>query len=164
VTTLHHRIRIDAPIGDVWKAVSDLVAVAAYNPLVKSAKCLSGGLEGVGAARRCELQPSGWVEERVWAFEPPRAIGFEVAASEWPIVFMRWKTELAEDGEATVVTQQMSYKLKLGPLGALLDAIVMRRKLDRSVRDVFEGLRRYVEGRRARDGEAARPEATRASS
>lgn len=77
---------------------------------------------------------------------PPRAIGLEVAASDWPIVFMKWETTLEPEGSATIVHQEMNYRLRFGPLGALLDALMMRRKLDASVRAVFANLKRYVEG------------------
>ncbi len=148
MTTLCHRIRIDAPIDAVWKAVADLVAVKHYNPMVVSAQFVSDKREGVGAARRCELKPKGWVEERVWEWSPPHAIGLEVAASEWPFVFMKWKTELQNDGRATVVSQEMNYKMKFGPIGALMDALMMRRKLDKGIGEIFENLKRYVEGSR----------------
>ena len=108
-------------------------------------KRISPQREGVDAARRCELKPRGFVEERVWKSEPPRALGLEVAASEWPLVFMKWETTLDPDGRSTLVRQQMDYRLKFGPVGALLDALVMRRKLDASVREVFASLKRYVE-------------------
>jgi hypothetical protein len=81
----------------------------------------------------------------VWDWNPPHAIGLEVAATEWPIVFMKWKTELQNDGKATLVRQEINYKMKFGPLGALLDALVMRRKLDRGLNEIFENLRRLVE-------------------
>lgn len=146
MTTLRHRIRIDAPADAVWRAVGDLVAVQRYNPMVAAARCTSEKAEGVGATRRCELRPKGWVEERVWHWDPPNAIGLEVAASQWPVVFMKWRTNLQGDGRATVVSQELSYRMKFGPLGALLDALVMRRKLDKAIGEVFESLRRHVEG------------------
>ena len=146
MTTLRHEIRIEAPVEAVWQAIAeDLTVVQRYNPMVSSARLLGTQREGVGAARRCELKPRGFVEERVWEWTPKRAIGLEVAASEWPIVFMKWKTELAEDGNATVVTQEMNYKLKFGPIGAIMNALMMRRKLDSGIRDVFASFKRYVE-------------------
>lgn len=145
MSTLRHEILISAPIGNVWKAVGDLLAVQHYNPTVASVRYTSDQHEGVGAGRRCDLRPKGWVEERIWDWRPPHAIGLEVAASQWPIVFMKWKTELANDGTATRVRQKMSYQLKFGPLGSVLDGLVMRRKLDRSIREIFESLKRFVE-------------------
>lgn len=145
MTTLRHEVRIEAPIDAVWNAVSDLEAVREYNPMVASARVVTADRAGVGAARRCELKPKGQVEERIWKWVPPRSIGLEVAASDWPIVFMKWETTLEPNGESTVVRQQMDYRLRFGPLGAALDALVMRRKLDGAVRDVFVNLKRYVE-------------------
>ena len=91
------------------------------------------------------MKPKGWVEERVWDWKPPHALGLEVAASEWPLVFMKWRTELQADGDGTLVRQELTYKVKFGPIGALLDALVMRRKLDRGVAEVFRGLKSHVE-------------------
>lgn len=149
MTTLRHQIRIAAPIDAVWRAVSDLVVVEHYNPMVASAKCISAQREGIGATRRCELKPKGWVEERVWDWKPPHAIGLEVAASEWPVVCMKWRTELQDEDKGTLVSQELSYKMKFGPLGALMNALMMRRKLDKGIAEIFDNLKRFVEGPRA---------------
>src|SRR6266704_2533374 len=148
MTTLRHQIRIEAPIEAVWKAVSVLTEVQHYNPMVASARFISDQREGVGAMRRCELKPKGWAEERVWEWSPPHMIGLEVAASEWPIAFMKWRTALEKDGDATRMSQDLSYKVKFGPLGALMDLLVMRRMLDKGIGEAFEGLKRYVESSR----------------
>jgi len=145
MTTLQHEVRIDAPVEAVWKAVSDLLAVQHYNPMVVSVRYVSDQREGLGATRRCDLRPRGWVEERVWDWAPARVIGLEVVASEWPLVFMKWRTELQNEGGTTLVKQEMSYKMKFGPLGAVMDVVMMRRKLDRGIREIFENLKRYVE-------------------
>jgi ligand-binding SRPBCC domain-containing protein len=149
VTTLNHHIRIEAPVEAVWEAIAgDLTAVQHYNPTVSSVRLLNAQQQGVGAMRRCELNPKGFVEERVWDWNLNHSVGLEVTASEWPIVFMKWKTELQQDGNATLVNQEMQYQLKFGPVGALMDILVMRRKLDGSISEVFENLKRYVETRK----------------
>jgi ligand-binding SRPBCC domain-containing protein len=146
--TLHHQIRIDAPIESVWAAVADLVAVQRWNPMVASARYISEQRQGVGAGRRCQLKPKGWMEERVWDWNPPRVIGLEVTASTWPIAFMKWRTELEREGSATRMSQEMQYKVKFGPLGALLDTLIMRRQMDKSISGTFDALKRYVESSR----------------
>src|SRR5262249_44799506 len=143
--TLHHKIRINAPAHAVWTALADIEAVQHYNPGVARARCVSPAKEGVGAMRRCDLKPKGWVKERVTAWEPERVHAMEVAESEWPIVYMRWRTELTPDAAGTLVTQDFEYRVKFGLLGKVMDALVMRRKLDRGINDVFAGLKRYVE-------------------
>lgn len=64
MAALHNEIRINAPMEAAWRPVADLVAVQDWNPMVNSARDLSDQREGVGAGRRCELKPKGWVDER----------------------------------------------------------------------------------------------------
>lgn len=145
MTTLQHEVSIKADADTVWRTLSDLLAVKHYNPLVASVRHVCDKTAGIGASRRCELKPNGWAEERVWEFNPPHAIGLEVTASTWPLVYMKWKTELHPSGGETLVSQEMHYKLKFGLLGMLLDKLVMRRKLDASISEVFGNLKSYIE-------------------
>ncbi|WP_332775550.1 SRPBCC family protein [Polaromonas sp.] len=146
--TLKHEVSIAADVETVWRTLSDLLAVKQHNPSVVSVRILTDKTTGIGAARRCEMRTKDWVEEKVWAFDPPHVIGLEVAASSWPVAFMKWRTELRPDGRNTLVKQEMNYKLKFGVLGLLLDKLVMRRKLDASIQEVFERLKLHVENAR----------------
>jgi ligand-binding SRPBCC domain-containing protein len=146
MATLHHEIRIDAPVAQVWSVLADIEAVQHYNPTVASARCTSPAREGIGASRHCDLKPKGWVKERVTVWEAERALGLEVSESEWPIVYMRWRTDVTADGKGTLVAQDLEYEMKFGLLGRLMDALMMRRKLRQGVGEVFAGLKRYVEG------------------
>ena len=67
MAVLQHRVRIEAPVEVIWATIADLVAVQRYNPMVATAAYLSVQHRGIGAVRRCELTPKGWVEERVWS-------------------------------------------------------------------------------------------------
>lgn len=145
MTQLHHEIRIAAPLEKVWAVLADLEAVQHYNSGVKHAKYISPMREGVGASRHCDLKPKGWVKERIIAWEPQKAVAMELYESQWPLAFMRWRTALTPDGAGTRVSQQMEYQVKFGPLGALLDKLVMRRKLDQTLTEVFGSLKRFIE-------------------
>ena len=53
------------------------------------------------------------------------------------------------DGSGTMVHQRMEYELKFGPVGKLMDAIMVKRKWDAGIKGFFAGLKHYVEtGRR----------------
>ena len=145
MTQLWHEIQVAAPLDKVWAVLADLEAVQHYNSGVKHAKYLSTVREGIGASRHCDLKPKGWVKERVIAWEPQKAVTMELYESQWPLEFMRWRTALAPDGAGTRVSQQMEYQVKFGALGALLDKLVMRRKLDQTLAEVFVSLKRFVE-------------------
>ncbi len=148
MTTLKHEVSVAADVETVWRTLSDLLAVKQHNTSVVSVHLLTDKTTGIGAARRCEMKTKDWVEENVWAFDPPHAIGLEVTASSWPVAFMKWRTELYADGSNTLIRQEMNYKLKFGVLGLLLDKLVMRRKLNASVQEVFGNLKSYVESTR----------------
>jgi ligand-binding SRPBCC domain-containing protein len=145
MTTLKHEVRIAAPLTQVWDVLADLEAVQSYNPKVATARVISEQRNGVGASRRCELKPKGWMEERVWEWNPMHSIGLEISASDWPIRFMKWRTTLEENGDATIVRQSLDYQLKFGFFGAILNALVMRRMMDRNLREVFTCLQQHVE-------------------
>ena len=95
--------------------------------------------------RACELLPKGRVVERVTHWEEQQALGLEVAESDWPIHFMRWVTRLESNGSTTLITQDLEYRVKFGPLGWLLDTLVMKRKLTRALDGVFAELVKQAE-------------------
>ena len=145
MTTIHHQIRANCPPARVWELLGDLEAVPRYNPTVRAAQVLGKQRAGVGAMRACELKPKGRVVERVTHWEDGRAIGLEVAESDWPIHFMRWVTRVEPEGSGTRITQRLDYAVKFGPLGWLLDRLVMKRKLTATLDEVFANLVKHAE-------------------
>jgi hypothetical protein len=129
----------------VWSVLADLAAVQQYNPGVRHASVVGSQRTGVGARRACDLAPAGRVVERVTLWEDGRALGLEVAESDWPIHFMRWVTRLEPHERGTRITQSLEYRVKYGPIGWLLDRLVMKRKLTKTLDAVFASLVRHVE-------------------
>lgn len=154
MTVLENTIRIDAPPEAVWAVLASLDALAAYDPGVAKSTIVSAVESGPGAARRCELAPGGWFEEKVTAWRPHEALAFELYRCTLPVRRLEHSYTLTPDGAGTVVRQRMHYELKMGLLGRLLDALVVRRKWNAGIRGFFAGLKRHVEsggggGRRA---------------
>jgi hypothetical protein len=149
VTTIHHAIEAACPPESVWAVLADLEAVQHYNPAVRTAAVRGARRTGIGAERVCDLLPKGRVVERVTHWEDGRAVGLEVAQSDWPIRFMHWVTRIEPKDGGSLITQQLEYALKFGPLGWLIDKLVMKRKLTATLDDVF--------GRLARRSEAMSP-------
>jgi uncharacterized protein YndB with AHSA1/START domain len=144
MSELHHEIVIDAPLHVVWNVLADLEAVRIYNSAVADARV--EGPEGVGAIRHCVVKPKGWMRERVTGWDPMRMIEFEMIDSSWPVTFMRWRTTLHAEGQSTRVAQDFSYRFKFGALGALLDVVFMRRKMNQGMQQMFAALKRHIEG------------------
>jgi hypothetical protein len=145
MTTILHDLEASCPPARIWALLADLEAVQRYNPTVRSAAIEGGQRSGVGARRVCELVPKGRVVERVTHWDEPRSLGLEVAESDWPIHYMRWVTNVEPHGSGARITQRLEYQVKLGPLGWLLDRLVMRRKLRSTLDAVFAELVKRAE-------------------
>jgi carbon monoxide dehydrogenase subunit G len=151
MTTLRHEIHAACPPEAVWALLSDIAAVHRYNPGISAARIEGMQRSGVGATRSCDLKPKGRVVERVTHWEEGRVIGLEVAESDWPIHFMNWITRVEPSGSGTRISQALHYRVKLGPIGWLLDHLVMRRKMTKSLDEIFASLARLAERDAARE-------------
>lgn len=145
MTQLNHEIRIQAPPEKVFAILSDLEAVQHYNPAVKQAKYISQQKQGAGAARVCDLGKDGQIKERVTDWQAGKYITMELYESPWPIKHMRWKTMVKPNGEGTLLSQTMDYQMKFGFLGSLMDSMMMKNKMDKTLVEVFTSLKTYAE-------------------
>lgn len=145
MTKLHHTIVINAPVEKVWRVLADLEQVQYYNPLVSKTHYISSNKSGVGASRYCSFIPNGYSKERVTAWEPNKSLTIEMYESAWPMQFTHWTTYLKPNGKSTIVSQDMEYELKFGPLGQLMDFIMIRRRFNQILNDIFNGLKAYIE-------------------
>jgi ligand-binding SRPBCC domain-containing protein len=151
MTVLENSIRIDAPPEKVWSVLASLDVLDQYDPGITKVEVVSISREGPGAARRCDLAPGGWFKERVADWTPNQSLSFELYECSLPVRRLKHSYSLAPDGSGTVVRQRMEYELKFGPLGRLMDAIVVRKKWDAGIKGFFAGLKQYVETGRARE-------------
>jgi hypothetical protein len=148
MTVIRHDLHARCAPERVWALLSDLEAVARYNPGVTAASVQGTQRTGVGAVRTCELEPKGRVTERVTVWDEGNALGLEVAESDWPIHFMRWVTRVEPAEGGSRITQDLEYRVKFGPLGWVLDRLVMERKLRATLDEVLGSLVRHAEASR----------------
>lgn len=145
MTTLTNSTRIAAPRAAVWQTLTTLDLLDQYDPGVRRSRVIGDQQTGVGAQRRCELKPAGWFIERVDVFQPEEALGFELVTCSLPVAHLRHDYTLSEADGHTVVTQVMTYRLKYGAAGRVLDAAVMRRKWNQGIKGFLAGLAQRVE-------------------
>lgn len=145
MTVLENAIPIDATPEKVWSVLASLDALAEYDPGVSKVEIVSVTRQGLGAERRCDLRPGGWFKERVTDWRPNEALSFELYACTLPLRRLRHSYRLTSEGGATLVRQRMEYELKLGPLGKLIDALLVRRKWTAGIKGFLAGLKRHVE-------------------
>jgi ligand-binding SRPBCC domain-containing protein len=152
MTVLENSIRIDATPGEVWSVLASLDALDRYDPGITKSEIVTPAREGPGSARRCDLKPGGWFKERVADWKPNEALSFELFECTLPVRRLKHSYTLTPDGSGTVVRQRMEYELKFGPIGKLMDAVMVRKKWNDGIKGFFDGLKDYVEtGRRPSD-------------
>lgn len=143
---IRHDVPAACPPERLWSLLADLEAVQRYNPGVRAASLRGPLRRGLGAERVCELAPGGRVVERVIRWEDGKAVGLELVESDWPVRWMRWVTRVEPAPGGSRVLQELEYAMKHGPMGWLLDRLVLRRKLARSIDEVLARLVRLAEG------------------
>jgi Polyketide cyclase / dehydrase and lipid transport len=145
MTTVSHRFETSASPEKLWHCLSDLAMVKDYNPTVLSVQLRGNSRIGIGTLRACALKPKGNVLERVTVWEEGKAVGLEIVESDWPITKMNWVTKISPRGSGSVLLQDLEYGMKFGPLGWLLNVLVMRRNITKNVGEALKGLIRIAE-------------------
>jgi ligand-binding SRPBCC domain-containing protein len=147
MTVLENTIRINASPERVWSALASLDALQQYDPGISRSTVVSTLTEGLGAARQCDLVPGGWFKEKVIEWRRGEAIAFELYECTLPVRRLKHRYTLVVDSGGTIVKQRMEYELKFGPLGRLMDAVMVRRKWNAGIVGFLAGLKNYVETR-----------------
>lgn len=149
MTVLRNAIHIAAPPERVWALLARLDALQEYDPGISNSEIRSTHHEGIGADRHCGIRAGGWFRERVTVWEPCRELELTLYACTLPVRRLRHNYRLVEERGGTLVQQTQEYVLKYGPIGAMLDVLVVRRRWDAGIKRFFAGLKREVEAREA---------------
>ena len=139
-------IRIDAPREKVWAVLADLGGIYKWNPGVSHSRSTSESSGGEGATRHCDLSsPKGYLEER--AFDWREGDGFKIDIYESSFPFERNVVEFSvrADGDGTIVSVSPDYQLKFGPIGALVERLILGRQLRKGMANLLAGLKYHVE-------------------
>ena len=147
MSRLSYQINIDAGQEKVWKVLADFGGVYKYSPGVSSSHSTSSDKGGVGASRHCDLSPTGSIEERIIEWNEGQSYSLEIYDGKGVPPFKKSVATLAiaPNGHGTVVTATLDYSLKYGPLGALMEALVVKRFLQRGFQALLAGLKHHVE-------------------
>ena len=135
---------IGAPRHLAWEALADLEGVSRWNPAIDTAECISEERRGLGARRRCYMHPSGWMVESVTEWEPEQIIAFAIENAP-PIRTGLARFVLSDAEPGTRLQATFDYEVRFGPLGPVIDRLVVHRHLSSAWNDGMDGLRRHLE-------------------
>ncbi len=134
-----------APPDAVWAVLSDFHAVDRWAPRVKRVIPSGECTRGIGMGRHCDIRGLGGVDEVVNVWEENRRLGYRVTPVG-PIGTSQslWEIEAVGTGSAKVKLR-LDYDMRLGPLGTLLHALLVRRLLEKNLPGALALLKRRVE-------------------
>ncbi len=146
MTTVSRQIEINAPADEVWGAIADFGGVYKWAPNVTSSYSTTEANGGVGAGRHCEVPGFGGIDEEIVAWKEGHSYKYQVE-NIGPIGKLVNEWSVTSDGDRSLVTTSVSYNMRFGLLGALMDRLMVRRSIRKAMVQSQGGLKVYVESR-----------------
>lgn len=137
------QIVINAPVQRVWEVLADFGGVSRWAPSVTKSYSTSKNNGGPEASRHCDIAGFGSVEEDITEWNEGRDFTY-VATGVGPISegYSTWAVK--PQGDKTLVYTDLRYGVRFGPIGALMNVLIMRRKIEKSMVNALEGLKHHV--------------------
>lgn len=145
MATFSESVTIDAPASKVWAVLAEVGTISDWNPGVKESRSISDSSTGLGAERFCGLGGKNYLKESVVAFEEDRALTMRIDETNLPFKSADIHFTLTATGNGTRVTVSPVYELKYGPLGQVMDKLMVSRKYRTGMVGLLDGLKRHVE-------------------
>ena len=147
ITTLNATVEIGAPQSHVWAVLEQPGAIERFHPLIKKSYMISETQKGEGAKRYCELLPMGAMEELITHWEEGQRFTTEVVGGKMlpPFRFMHGTIEIHASEGGTLANFSLSYQLKYGFWGRLMDLLLIRPQFKKAPAKYVEGLKTFVE-------------------
>ncbi|MCH9815522.1 MAG: SRPBCC family protein [Actinomycetia bacterium] len=138
-------VLISAPQEQVWAALSEIGAIADWNPGVRESHLIGDQAEGLGAARYCDLGGKNYLHESVVEYQEGEALTMRVDETNLPFKSVDIRFTLRSVAAETEVTVSPAYTLKYGPMGTILDRLAVRKQYARGMVSLLQGLKKHVE-------------------
>jgi len=140
-----HDVEINEKKGIVYKILSKIDNVDEWNPPVHEAIFISENKQGIGATRQCTLADGSIVKETVTNAVENNFIEMEMIKHNMPVNYFKWKIDIKEAGNGTLVQQTTRYKMKYGLLGILLNKILIENSMKKVFNESYQGLKKYID-------------------
>ena len=147
--TISAELPLDLDHAAAWARMRDLSAAHLYVPGLSTVTFVGAQREGAGTRRRVRLYGLLTMEETVTAWREGEGFTLRLrVGGRRPLPPLRehlfdYGLEL-RDGRAWLVNR-MRYQVGLGPLGALIDRLLLRRVQQRQLRDITLAMKVYYE-------------------
>ncbi|MEO0601379.1 MAG: SRPBCC family protein [Myxococcota bacterium] len=128
----------------VWEVVADIGGIHRFHPAVARSPLTGSQERGVGAERTCHFHDGNHIDERVVAWEEGHSLEVDIVRGSFPLVRARARFVLEPVPTGTRVTMRMDYKPKFGPVGFVMDQLMMKRQFRGLMARILEGLETHL--------------------
>lgn len=141
---------VNLPRAEVWQRLRDLSIAHKYVPGLRDCRLTTEQKEGVGASRRVYATSGMELDETVteWNEGKGFVIRLHDGAKPPPPIFtearFHYILEDAPEGQ-TLFRPTMTYTIKWGALGALLDKLLLNMIIRSNMKKVGTGLKQFYE-------------------
>ncbi len=146
MSLLTRRVRIDASAEKAWEVLADFGGVSKWAPTITESRSLTEANGGVGARRTCTHVKMGQLEEVIVEWEEGRRYSYDVTRGlPMPMKSLNNDWSVESDGDGAVVTLRQNFETKFGPLGWLIESLVLRRMMEKEITVSLAGLKYHTE-------------------
>ena len=142
---LEERVEIKAPAELVWDVLADFGSVQNWAPYMRRSHLIGEQQAGIGMRRGMRHAWGFRFEEVVTQWHESKGFAFDVLKAPFPMRDVKEVWVLGSENGHTAVETQVRYGTHLGPLGALVDWLLVRFVVRREMRAGLCGLKDYAE-------------------
>ena len=143
---IKQRAEIGASLPVIWSILADFGEVAAWAPYMKHSALIGDQKTGVGSRRELRHAWGFRLQESVTEWTDGRSFSFDVVQAPYPMKDVKESWLIEHVNGQTIVATSVEYAMRLGILGAALDAILVRHIVRREMRAGLRGLKEHAEG------------------
>lgn len=132
---------------EIWNALADFPNVQNYSPSVKKSYALENTNTGLGAKRHCDLTPFGSIDEEIIEFKENELMGVKIFDSKkmppFKDMVAHFQLQFESDTQ-TKVEFEISWGMKMGVIGKMMNAMMLKPQFQKGAENFLLGLEHYV--------------------
>ena len=138
-------VELNTSLQEVWSILENFGAVAQWVPSMKRSYLIGEQKTGVGTRRKLHHAWGFRMQETVTEWSTGHSFSFDVMQVPFPMKDVRETWVIEHENSQTTVATSVSYDMRFGVLGMVLDALVVQHIVRREMRTGLVGLKQYAE-------------------
>jgi ribosome-associated toxin RatA of RatAB toxin-antitoxin module len=130
----------------VWSIISDFGGIHRFHSGVESSPIQNGKPSGLGSERECLLYSGQRITEVVSGYREGEWMQVSITKGSLPLndVIVEFQITKTSEGQSKVDVR-MDYHPKYGPMGKLMNTLLIRKKMSSIMEDLLAGLSLHAE-------------------